>query len=227
MPKKISKTTKPKFVLKTNMRFFKIDVGSKESLQLHKDILLHLGYKIIYQNNLQANMKNEDSEILVYHGYNVSGSGMYVLNTGINVLFFHVQDKKDVDTFKNKFLTPRKIVFTNKDSMFIPEEGDYSVFFRTPELITIGVVSTIGAKNIWRFDESRLEINDGDLISDEELYKRAREAVIEAQRASASLLQRKLLVGYARAARLLDMLEDKKIIGPGDGAKPREVYIKE
>jgi len=38
-------------------------------------------------------------------------------------------------------------------------------------------------------------------------------------------LQRRLRVGYARAARLLDILEEKGFIGPGDGAKPREVYL--
>ena len=48
--------------------------------------------------------------------------------------------------------------------------------------------------------------------------------VTEAQKASASLLQRRLKVGYARAARLLDIMENKGVIGPGDGAKPREVY---
>jgi S-DNA-T family DNA segregation ATPase FtsK/SpoIIIE len=37
-------------------------------------------------------------------------------------------------------------------------------------------------------------------------------------------LQRRLRIGYARAARLLDILEDRQIIGPGEGAKPREVY---
>ena len=50
------------------------------------------------------------------------------------------------------------------------------------------------------------------------------ETVQAAGKASASLLQRRLRVGYARAARLLDILEDKGIIGPGDGAKPRDVY---
>ena len=49
--------------------------------------------------------------------------------------------------------------------------------------------------------------------------------VAEAKKASASLLQRRLKVGYARAARLLDIMEAKGIIGPGDGAKPREVFI--
>lgn len=60
--------------------------------------------------------------------------------------------------------------------------------------------------------------------SEDDLYEAAKEEVIKAGKASASLLQRRLRVGYARAARLLDILEDKGIIGPGDGAKPREVY---
>lgn len=58
----------------------------------------------------------------------------------------------------------------------------------------------------------------------DELFEQAREVVAKAGKASASLLQRRLRIGYARAARLLDILEEKGIIGPGDGAKPREVY---
>lgn len=61
---------------------------------------------------------------------------------------------------------------------------------------------------------------------DDELYDEAKEVVIQAGKASASLLQRRLRVGYARAARLLDMMEERGLIGPVDGAKPREVYIK-
>ncbi|MDO8467149.1 MAG: DNA translocase FtsK [bacterium] len=65
---------------------------------------------------------------------------------------------------------------------------------------------------------------DDDDGTDDELYQEALRVVTEAQKASASLLQRRLKVGYARAARLLDIMEDKGVIGPGDGAKPREVY---
>jgi S-DNA-T family DNA segregation ATPase FtsK/SpoIIIE len=58
---------------------------------------------------------------------------------------------------------------------------------------------------------------------DDELYEDARAAVMEAGKASTSYIQRKLKVGYARAARLMDMLEERGIIGPADGAKPREI----
>jgi S-DNA-T family DNA segregation ATPase FtsK/SpoIIIE len=58
---------------------------------------------------------------------------------------------------------------------------------------------------------------------DDELYEDARAAVMEAGKASTSYIQRKLKVGYARAARLMDMLEERGVIGPADGAKPREI----
>ena len=61
---------------------------------------------------------------------------------------------------------------------------------------------------------------------DDELYEEAKRLVIEAQKASASFLQRRLKIGYARAARLLDMLESEGIVGPAQGAKPREVLVK-
>ena len=47
---------------------------------------------------------------------------------------------------------------------------------------------------------------------------------METKKASASFLQRRLRIGYSRAARLIDMLEEQGIVGPADGAKPREVY---
>ena len=55
------------------------------------------------------------------------------------------------------------------------------------------------------------------------LYEEAHETVLHAGKASTSYLQRKLRVGYARAARLMDMLEERGVIGPPDGSKPREV----
>ena len=65
---------------------------------------------------------------------------------------------------------------------------------------------------------------DGD---DDELYEEARETVVRAGKASTSFLQRKLRIGYARAARLVDMLEERGVIGAGSGAKAREVIGQE
>ena len=73
--------------------------------------------------------------------------------------------------------------------------------------------------------QGQIDFNDLDGGSDDELYNEAETLVIEAGKASASYLQRRLKVGYARAARLLDMLEKNGIIGPGDGAKPREILV--
>jgi S-DNA-T family DNA segregation ATPase FtsK/SpoIIIE len=65
----------------------------------------------------------------------------------------------------------------------------------------------------------------GSSETDDTMYEEAKELVIQAGKASASLLQRRLRVGYARAARLLDILEDQGVIGPADGAKPRDVLV--
>jgi DNA segregation ATPase FtsK/SpoIIIE, S-DNA-T family len=62
---------------------------------------------------------------------------------------------------------------------------------------------------------------DGD-----DMLEEAQALVVRTQKASASFLQRRLRVGYARAARLLDLLEERGVIGPGDGAKPRDVLVR-
>jgi len=71
--------------------------------------------------------------------------------------------------------------------------------------------------------EAMLDNNEAEDDDYDELYEEARETVIHAGKASSSYLQRKLKVGYARAARLLDMLEERGVVGQADGSKPREV----
>jgi len=67
-------------------------------------------------------------------------------------------------------------------------------------------------------------IGGGDEDGDD-LYEEAKDTVIKSGKASASLLQRRLRVGYARAARLLDILEANGVIGQADGSKPREILV--
>ncbi len=72
---------------------------------------------------------------------------------------------------------------------------------------------------------SRGGLDGGGDMADDSLYKDAVQVVIDSGKASASLLQRRLRVGYARAARLIENMEDQGIVGPADGARPREVLI--
>ena len=59
----------------------------------------------------------------------------------------------------------------------------------------------------------------------DDMYKDAVRVVIDSGKASASLLQRRLRVGYARAARLIEEMEEAGIIGAADGARPRDVLV--
>ncbi|MNI95402.1 DNA translocase SpoIIIE [compost metagenome] len=68
------------------------------------------------------------------------------------------------------------------------------------------------------------EIVDQDEVLDE-LYDNAVQIVLEAKQASVSLLQRRMRVGYTRAARLIDSMEARGIVGPYEGSKPREVLM--
>ena len=67
-----------------------------------------------------------------------------------------------------------------------------------------------------------MDFND---TGDDDLYRDAVRVVIDSGKASASLLQRRLRVGYARAARLVETMEEQGIIGPADGARPRDVLV--
>jgi len=68
---------------------------------------------------------------------------------------------------------------------------------------------------------------DGSYGDEDDLLDAAKEIVIKAGKASTSLLQRRLSIGYGRAAKILDMMEDAGMIGPSNGSKPREILISE
>lgn len=89
--------------------------------------------------------------------------------------------------------------------------------------IDFGGNGTTGIQSMEPNDVIGLVNGSFDDDADDDLYEDAKAAVEEAGRASTSYLQRKLKIGYSRAARLMDVLEAKGIIGAADGSKPREV----
>ena len=72
-----------------------------------------------------------------------------------------------------------------------------------------------------------VDFDNIDASTQDDRYEEAKQVVIQSKKASTSFLQRRLGVGYARAARLMDLLEENNVIGPQDGAKPRDVYIQD
>ena len=66
---------------------------------------------------------------------------------------------------------------------------------------------------------------DGTHGDEDELFEAAKEIIVKANKASTSMLQRRLSIGYGRAAKMLDQLEEAGIIGPSNGSKPREVFL--
>ncbi|MFH0846414.1 MAG: DNA translocase FtsK 4TM domain-containing protein [Patescibacteria group bacterium] len=123
-------------------------------------------------------------------------SGEMSKPTRIQSAFISEKELKDVTNFLRN---------TYKDE--IPEEIDINSAEKDKNML---------------FDSLSAE----DTEDDDPLYEEAKTAVLEAGKASTSYIQRKLRVGYARAARLMDALEDNSIIGPADGSKAREVLIK-
>jgi len=75
--------------------------------------------------------------------------------------------------------------------------------------------------------EAKKAIEAGDMDEDyDEMYDLAVELVTETQQASISMIQRRLRVGYNRAARMIEQMERDGVVGPAEGAKPREVYAR-
>lgn len=74
-------------------------------------------------------------------------------------------------------------------------------------------------------DEDGDDGDDGDLGDDEDLYQQAIEVLKSSRRASTSMLQRRLKIGYNRAARIMEIMEEKGIVGPENGSSPRDILV--
>lgn len=113
---------------------------------------------------------------------------------------------------------------TKKVVKYLIDNTDY-----IPEIIQLGPQDqepSSGTNAIFSSAFNTGGMEDDDMDDDDDLYEDAKLAVIEINKASTSYLQRKLRVGYSRAARLIDLLEKRGVIGPADGARPREILLK-
>lgn len=92
---------------------------------------------------------------------------------------------------------------------------------------TIEQQKAVYDENFMKLDEvgGKTSIDKDDVDNDDPLYNDIVEFVISTRKASASLLQRRFKLGYNRAARIIDLLEERGIIGPANGSKPREVLV--
>lgn len=123
------------------------------------------------------------------------------------------------------FKTANDLKPSRIQGLYLPDKGQDSEFHRILNFIKKQ------APDVEYNDEAILTLpseggdSAGDFISDDPLFKQAAQIVISAQKGSASLLQTKMKIGYARAARLIDELEMAGIVGPQDGPRPREVLV--
>lgn len=118
------------------------------------------------------------------------------------------------------------------DMLFLPMGASKPIrvqgaFMSDQEVETI--VQYVSSQGEAEYDDSIVPEVDDSVTEDQEpqdeLYEQAVQIVLEAKQASVSLLQRRMRVGYTRAARLIDSMEARGIIGPYEGSKPREVLV--
>jgi S-DNA-T family DNA segregation ATPase FtsK/SpoIIIE len=108
--------------------------------------------------------------------------------------------------------------------LYIDDKGENSEFYRILNFIKDQAPEVYYNDAILKSHSEESE-NTGPFESEDPLFRQAAEIVISAQKGSASLLQTKMKIGYARAARLIDELERAGIVGPQDGPRPREVLV--
>ena len=143
--------TKDKMSKKLGINSLAIKAINKDSLHFYKDFFTYLGYKQV--RKYSGNKKYILEELVFCDGgiefdvfaigkgvENKEGSGIEAIHPGTDMLFFKVSDKKEVDRFVKDFIKPRKINFRFNNPEIKEGEGEYSIFFDTPEKLTIGII---------------------------------------------------------------------------------------
>jgi S-DNA-T family DNA segregation ATPase FtsK/SpoIIIE len=121
------------------------------------------------------------------------------------------------------------------DMLFMPPNFPRAIrqhcsFISIPEVRRL--VKHVKSQGTPTYDTRILHVVKGDVDhlmpedgEKDELYDKAVETILQSGQASASHLQRRLKLGYARAARIIDQMEGEGLIGPSEGAKPREILV--
>ena len=147
------------------------------------------------------------------------------------------KDKNNIESLKNEINKLNTLIsllskeFKNLKDLNYQDISNY-ISLKEQDLKNVQLV--LKAKydaNFMNLDDKDQEIKANTISHEKEeyddpLYNEIVEFVITTGKASSSLLQRKFKLGYNRAARIVDLLEERGIIGPQNGSKPREVLIK-
>ena len=186
-----------------------------------------------YDENINNEIVNNSIEYIVTHGRAVN-IFMIVTTNYINYL-------KNGVLSSNKFPTLLKMNVKNVDNNLNFNYVYNSKLYHNVN-VTTPFIENDDFKNIIKFEKENNKSNKFDYfenqhistrncnydndVEDDPMYKEVVEFAIETGKISASLIQRRFRLGYNRAARLVDLLEARGVVGPQIGSKPREVLIK-
>lgn len=187
-----------------------------------------------YNENINNEIVNNSIEYIVTHGRAVN-IFMIVTTNYINYL-------KNGVLSSNKFPTLLKMNVKNIDNNLNFNYVYNSKLYHNVN-VSIPFIENEDFKNIIKFEKENNKPNKFDYfedqhtstrncnydndVEDDPMYKEVVEFAIETGKISASLIQRRFRFGYNRAARLVDLLEARGVVGPQNGSKPREVLIKD
>ncbi len=207
-----------------------VDIYNETSIEKIPTIIMVVDE---YNENINNEIVNNSIEYIVTHGRAVN-IFMIVTTNYINYL-------KNGVLSSNKFPTLLKMSVKNTDNNLNFDYVYNSKSYHNVN-VTTPFIENEDFKNIIKFEKDNNKHNKFDCfekqhtstrncnydndVEDDPMYKEVAEFAIETGKISASLIQRRFRLGYNRAARLIDLLEARGIIGPQNGSKPREVLIK-